>query len=120
MEDGTLVDVSNPVGERSRGQAVAPAVTPRSYVVETPTGEVQRNSSHLVPQVVGSPQNADNEAGHASSDHSNHSTSNGHSTEQVPRMRSPIATRLRTGTKIQPPERYREISQKGELTICIL
>ncbi|KAL5510480.1 hypothetical protein EMCRGX_G006033 [Ephydatia muelleri] len=106
MEDGTLVWVSNPVGERSQGQVVAPANTPRSYVVETPTGEVGRNSSHLVPRVDGSPQNADNEAGHASSDHSNQSTSNGHashSTEQAPRVCSPIAARLWTGTKIQPP-----------------
>ena len=118
MEDGTLVWVSNPVGERSQGQVVAPANTPRSYVVEMPMGEVRRNSSHLVPRVDGSPQNADNEAGYASSDHSNQSTSNGHashSTEQAPRVRSPIAARLWTGTKIQPSERYLESSQKWEL-----
>ena len=81
-------------------------------------GEIRRNSSHLVPRVDGSPQNADNEAGYASSDHSNQSTSDGHashSTEQAPRVRSPIAARLWTGTKIQPPERYLESSQKREL-----
>ena len=75
IEDGTLVLVSNPIGECSQGQAVAPANTPRSYVVEMPTSKVWRNSSHLVPQMDGSPKNADNEAGHASSDHSNHSAS---------------------------------------------
>ncbi|KAL5487120.1 hypothetical protein EMCRGX_G019686 [Ephydatia muelleri] len=111
-------EIYDRIGERSQGQVVASANAPRSYVVETPTGEVRRNNSHLVPQVDGSPQNADNEAGHAFSDHSNQSTSKGHanhSTEQAPRVRSTIATRLRTGTKIQPPERYQESSQKGEL-----
>ena len=39
MEDGTPVWVSNPIGEHSQGQVVAPANTPRSYVVEMPTGE---------------------------------------------------------------------------------
>ena len=113
MEDGTPAWVSNPSGERSQGHVIAPANTPRSYVVETPTGEVRRNRSHIVPQVPMPstenqiPKETDNEAGSSSSDQA------GHSRNQIPRARSPIATRLRTGTKILPPERYTEMPNRG-------
>ena len=115
----TPVWVSSPKGERSQGHVIAPANTPRSYVVETPTGEVKRNSSHLVPRIpvpnnesgIKESKNAVNEAGSTSKE----IDQTDHSKEQIPRMHSPIATRLRTGTKIHPPERYRESSQKGEL-----
>jgi len=65
------------------GRVVSPASTPRSYVVETPTGQVRRNRQHLnrMPE------------SHEPIDQTEHST------------RDPIMTRTRTGTVIRPPDR---------------
>ena len=38
-------------GRQVPGEVVQPAGTPRSYLVETPTGEVRRNQSHIRPRV---------------------------------------------------------------------
>lgn len=36
--------------EHTRGEVLSPAaVTPRSYIVNTPSGQLRRNSRHLVP-----------------------------------------------------------------------
>ena len=65
------------------GRVVSPANTPRSYVVDTPSGLVRRNRQHLnetqPPQKV-----TDAEANPA---------------------RSPIQTRLRSGATLHPPDR---------------
>ena len=73
-----------------KGRVVEPAEAPRSYIVETPSGEVRRNRSQLnvvpehssivEPEVGSSPTNA---------------------SEQPCR----IVTRSHTGTAIRPPER---------------
>ena len=68
-------------GSSTSGRVIAPADAPRSYIVETPSGEVRRNRSQLNV---------------APGCHSNTSTF---------RDRSPIRTRSRTGTNISPPDR---------------
>lgn len=73
-------------GDRiTSGTIESPAETPRSYVVETPSGMLRRNRSHLIP-LNGDPPS-----------HSPPLTLN------VPR--SPIMTRSRTGTEIRPPDK---------------
>ena len=87
------------------GRIVTPAETPRSYIVETPTGEVRRNRSQLraVPE---------NEQGNAQAQPTiptptepgtpmptQQSTPVAQSTPRV------IMTRSRTGTEIRPPDR---------------
>ena len=53
--DDTEVWITSPT-EPIRGRVVMPAVTPRSYVVQTPTGEVRRNRSlRVVPETDSSP-----------------------------------------------------------------
>jgi len=64
------------------GRTVSTANAPRSYVVQTEHGEVRRNRSQL---------------------NVNHQPSS--TTTDVPRARSPIRTRSRTGVSIMPPER---------------
>ena len=68
------------------GRVITAANTPRSYLVETPTGRIRRNQQHLniVPDSItdATPPN------HASA------------------TRSRIMTRSQTGTEIVPPKRY--------------
>ena len=68
------------------GRVISPANTPRSYIVETPTGLVRRNWQHL-NVVQESPQRVDTTQ----------------STQQP--TREPIMTRSRTGTSVQPPDK---------------
>ena len=65
------------------GRVTSTAGTPRSYLVDTPTGTLRRNRGDL------------NVMPH------------GHNTdEQTPQtVRSPILTRSKTGTEIRPPDR---------------
>ena len=74
--------------EPTRGRVVSDADTPRSYMVNTPTGLVRRTRQHLniVPEQTQTDQSEVPE-----------------STQEVPR--SPIRTRSRTGTPINPPDR---------------
>lgn len=67
-----------------RGAIVSVADTPRSYIVQTPKGQVRRNREHLnvVPR-TSVPRD-----------------------QSPPRERSPIMTRTRTGTAIHAPNRY--------------
>ena len=65
------------------------ADAPRSYLVQTDTGTVRRNRQHL------SPNNGAN------------------STPDSSATRSPIMTRSRTGTAINPPDRYVGLASKG-------
>lgn len=66
------------------GQVVSSATAPRSYIVNTSTGNVRRNRSHInpVPQSEGNSQQPDQTS--------------------PPRQ---IMTRSRTGTVIHPPDR---------------
>ena len=87
IPDGTEVWVtSGAAGSPVRGTVTAHADTPRSYIVKTPTGLIQRNRQHLniVPPV---------ETIHDQVD----------SPDLEPPRR--IMTRSQTGTKIRPPER---------------
>lgn len=84
LPDDTEVFVTTG-GRQTTGRVVRPAVGPRSYVVETPNGQITRNRSQLniVPTT----------------------DSNTPPTSTSPQHRSPIQTRSRTGTRIVPPER---------------
>ena len=65
------------------GQIICPATTPRSYIVDTPTGQLRRNRTHLNLTPTSEPQETN------STDSS-----------------SPIMTHSRTGTSIHPPDRF--------------
>ena len=75
----------NTNGNQSTGYVTGPAGAPRSYMVETRSGQVRRNRSHLMPMPNTHCSDSDNSA----------STTD----------RSPIMTRTRTGTMITPPDR---------------
>ena len=80
IPDNANVWISSGSGP-TQGQVVSTGDTPRSYVVDTPTGTVQRNRVHL-RVIPGSPERPSTE---------------------VPTRR--IMTRHQTGTVIRPPER---------------
>ena len=75
------------------GRTIISAGTPRSYIVETPTGETRRNRSqiNITPPTMTDRQSEDNQP------------QTDHTTER--QVRSPIMTRTRTGTTIAPPNR---------------
>ena len=83
---------------RSRHQPTLPC---RSYIVETPSGEVRRTREHLVPVPeethVGQKSTVVSQEEPAVDERSNYSTPS-----------SPIAsrTRLKTGVSILPPQRF--------------
>lgn len=80
------------------GRVVAPAPRPRSYVVETPSGEVQRNRKHLTARPTESPVPDTAATGREVRTSSEQCTSS-----EPPSAR--IQTRSQTGTRIRPPER---------------
>ena len=74
----------NMEGRQIPGTVSRQADTPRSYLVETPSGQVRRNRSHLRGR----------------------SESSANQTETQPvQIPSPINTRLRSRTAIRPPDR---------------
>ena len=74
------------------GKVLYPADTPRSYIVQTPSGNVRRNRSQLNVQPPSTPTSP--------------TTPPGTRSTVVPQAsRSPIMTRSRSGTSIQPPKR---------------
>ena len=75
----------NTNGNRSTGHVTGPADAPRSYMVETRSGQVRRNRSHLLPMPNTHTSDSDN--------------------SPLTTDRSPIMTRTRTGTMITPPDR---------------
>lgn len=75
-------------GHHSPGRIVSPADAPRSYIVETPSGQLRRNRAHLTPI--------------PSAQSTAHTSSNDSAT---PANQSPIQTRSRTGTAITAPNR---------------
>ena len=85
------------------GQVMRPADTPRSYIVSTPSGQVRRNSRHLIPV----PERVE-------SQDAKHQPSQATEQNVIPDLpaptlvRDPIMTRSKTGTKTTCPARYRE------------
>ena len=92
IPDGSEVWVSTD-GRQSTGRVIARADAPRSYVVETPSGQLHRNHSHL--NIIPHNRSTDIDDRSESS-----STLN----------RTPIMTRSRTGTSIAPPVRFEPAS----------
>ena len=78
--------------EHIKGRVVSSAEHPRSYVVETPTGEIRRNRSHI--NVV--PEQAETEQPEAEAPQASRSA------EPPPNT---IMTRSRSGAQIRPPDR---------------
>ena len=87
IPDNTVVWVTTN-DQCSPGRIVSPADAPRSYIVETPSGQIRRNRAHLTPlpsAQLTAPTNSNESA--------------------PPANRSPIQTRSRTGTTITAPDR---------------
>ena len=80
--------------------------TPRSYVVHTPSGQLRRNSRHLVP--VPEERTAREKLLSKGGQHLRLSKPTTSTTDQLPSVCSPIMTQQRSGIKINPPLRYRE------------
>ena len=80
-------------GGPTSGRVQSAAETPRSYIVETPSGSVQRNRYHLKP-LPNLPSDTDQQY------------------DPMPEQSNIIMTRSRTGTEILPP---RETLLKGEM-----
>ena len=76
-------------GEPVRGRVISSADGPRSYVIDTPTGPVRRNRSHLT----------------VTPETTNRSTADLHGSKHEPEPEPPrrIMTRSQTGTAILPP-----------------
>ena len=87
-------------GDRVEGRVVSPAKSPRSYVVDTPTGVVRRNRQHL---------NVDPEKTENPEPETNTEQSQPQSQTEPNR----IVTRSQTGTVVKPPERL--YSLRGEM-----
>ena len=83
--------------EPIRGRVVSSAGQPRSYVVETPTGQIQRNRNHLNVIPEQPPENTE-----ATETETTTPTSPAVTEESSPNV---IMTRSRTGTQIRPPDR---------------
>lgn len=75
------------------GVVMFPAASPRSFVVDTPTGSVRRNCQHLVSVKDEPPMNTDSSPAFPTGN------------INFPQVRSPIMTRSRTGTAIHPPDK---------------
>ena len=78
-------------GEQGEGIVVSPANSPRSYLVDTPTGTIRRNRQHL------------NVAPTQPNESTKTQTETEHSTDSEATRR--IVTRSQTGTVVKPPER---------------
>lgn len=78
-------------GKQVPGQITQQAATPRSYLVETPSGEVRRNRSHLRVRTENTAPDSNR------SDNSAEPTNT-------------IQTRSRTGTAIHPPDRLSRLT----------
>ena len=90
IPDGTDVWITSE-SDAIPGTVVSAGENPRSYIVETPTGQVQRNRSHL------------NVAPESSSETSEPSeTQSSSNVSTPPKM---IMTRSKTGTTVNPPDR---------------
>jgi hypothetical protein len=88
IPDGTEVWVTSE-NRSIHGRVVSQASNPRSYIVQTPSGELQRNRSHL--NIV--PEQQMQTAGESQQ------------TESAPSPPRKIITRSQIGTAIKPPNR---------------
>ena len=79
---------SKTADSQTEGKVITATNAPRSYIVETPTGDVRRNRLHLKPI----PEQKQGEE-------------EGDTTTDDPCQRSPIKTRSRSGITLMPPER---------------
>ena len=91
LPEGTPVWVSTQ-GNQSPGTVSQQLETPRSYAVDTPTGQVRRNRRHLRPRS----ENATSERPET--------VENGESAQSQDTQ--VIRTRSRTGTVVHPPDRF--------------
>ena len=103
MRETSPLPDDTPVWVNTQGREDVPervsrqAEAPRSYRVDTPTGEVRRTRSHLRVRAESPNPNAEPDqepANDSTSDPSPAEPTNG------------IATRSRTGTTTRPPDRY--------------
>ena len=90
--------VLNSEDHPTEGRVVRPAETPRSYVVQTPSGELRRNRSQLTvlpdqPQSSSEPDTGQE----------NTTTT---TTPPTPPTPPRMSTRSRTGISVEPPDRY--------------
>ena len=85
IPDNTEVWITTDSGPVS-GRVISPADRPRSYVVETPSGQIERNRSQLT---VAPRENSETN----------------HQPEIETETSHRIMTRSRTGTAINPPDR---------------
>lgn len=85
-----------------RGRVVSASDSPRSYIVDTPTGEIRRNQSQLniVPPDTESLPDASSPGGTSP-------TSNLSPSPQPSRIPIRIPTRSQTGTSLRPPDYLR-------------
>lgn len=92
LPNDSEVWITSDGGDPRPGRIVSPANTPRSYLVDTPSGRVRRNRHHLTIVPNHSPVTEDN-------------TSQQEPSPQHAQLARKIMTRSQTGTPIKPPER---------------
>ncbi len=94
LSEGTQVWVRSGERDPVPGHVVSTASRPRSYLVDVPTGQVQRNRKHLttIPGVPPTPEHDEDISDNASVPHTQPSSRK-------------IMTRSQTGTPILPPDR---------------
>ena len=91
IPNDTAVWVSSDNNRQVSGHVTSPADAPRSYLVETPSGQLRQNRSHLIVQ----PEYCDTDSSHSP-------------------KRSQIMTRSRSGITIKPP--VNTFPRKGDVT----
>ena len=85
----------------------SPASTPRSFMVDTPSGQLRRNRSHLT--IIPSPADelpTDSYNTESTATQKVLPESTEQAKETIPLQRSPVKTQSQTGTSIRPPIRY--------------
>ena len=108
LEEGDEVWI-NTDSKNTRGYVTSPANTPRSYVVDTPAGQLRRNRSHLtiIPSPADEPTDSDDTESTATQEVLPEATAGPEQAKETVPLRSPVKTRSQTGTSIRPPIRYR-------------
>ena len=81
------------------GKIISQADTPRSYLVDSPTGPLRRNSQHLIPRPTDIADNNTSQILFHQEDKD---------TVESPHIDPPrrIITRSQTGIRINPPDRW--------------
>eukprot|EP00731_Ephydatia_muelleri_P004100 Em0002g276a len=108
LEEGDEVWI-NTDSKNTRGYVTSPANTPRSYVVDTPAGQLRRNRSHLtiIPSPADEPTDSDDTESTATQEVLPEATAGPEQAKETVPLRSPVKTQSQTGTSIRPPIRYR-------------